>query len=227
MTEKEKSQGFSLKEKTACLIGCGGLGCNIAVHLAGAGIGKLFLCDFDMVSASNLNRQFLYTKEDIGKSKCKRAKEKLSLYSDECEFIAIEKKIKSKTDLSFAKDCDIILLAVDNAEGRIAAEKFALENKIPLVTGGIDGFYGMAYLYIPNTSPCTFCAGLRENSDIKNNVSSVAGIIGSAEAALATEYLLTQNSELGGNLLIYDEGRFHTLKISSSKECSTCNSNIN
>lgn len=223
MTEKEKSQGFSLKNRTVCLIGCGGLGCNVAVHLAGEGAGKLFLCDFDTVTESNLNRQFLYREEDIGKSKCKVAAEKLSAYSADCEFFAVERKIQSKDDLLFAKESHIIILAVDNSAVRTVAESFATENEIPLVTGGIDGFYGMAYLYIPHKSPCTFCAGLRENSRAKHNISSVAGIIGSAEAALATEYLLTGNDNLAGNLLIFDEGSFHTLKISPSEECSMCN----
>lgn len=67
--EKAQTQGFSLKDKSALVVGCGGLGCNVAVHLAGAGIGELTLCDFDKVSSSNLNRQFMYTVEDIGNKK--------------------------------------------------------------------------------------------------------------------------------------------------------------
>ena len=59
MIDRIALQGFDIRKYTAAVIGCGGLGCNIATHLACAGIGKLILCDFDTVSESNLNRQFL------------------------------------------------------------------------------------------------------------------------------------------------------------------------
>lgn len=222
LTEKEKTQGFSIKDKSACIIGCGGLGCNIAVHLVGAGIGKLILCDFDKVCQSNLNRQFLYIKEDIGKSKCQKAKERLSLYSNDTVLQCIERKIKKTDDMSFAKDCDIILLAVDNSEARKVVQSFAVKEGIPLVCGGIDGFYGMSYLFIPYISPCPDCAGLNEVSKAKHSVSSTAGIIGSAQAALAVRYLTTKNNKLSGKILIYDEGSFDTLKIAPSENCSVC-----
>lgn len=222
MTKRENVQGFSIKDKSACIIGCGGLGCNIAVHLVGAGIGKLYLCDYDTISLSNLNRQFLYTKSDIKKSKCETAQNRLMLYSQETEFVCINKKIKASDDLSFAKECDIILLAVDNSHTRRVVGNFAEQNNLPLVCGGIDGFYGMAYLYIPKFSPCPDCAGLNKRSKATYNISSTAGIIGSVEAGLATEYLLTADKKISGNILIYDSGVFDTLKIKPSENCKIC-----
>ena len=79
---KGKTQGFSLKKFTAAVIGVGGLGCNIATHLAGAGIGRLLLFDFDKISETNLNRQFLYTKDSIGEDKVFEAKKRLEEYSE-------------------------------------------------------------------------------------------------------------------------------------------------
>lgn len=222
MTEKERTQGFSLRNKSACIVGCGGLGCNIAVHLAGAGIGKLILCDFDAVCESNLNRQFLYTKEDIGKSKCKAAKKRLSQYSEDTKLTCIERKIQSAEDMEFARACDIILLAVDNADARKAVQSFSVKYEIPLVCGGIDGFYGMSYMFIPNLSPCPDCAGLNENTKAKYSVSATAGIIGSFQAALAIRYLLTKDKSLSGKLLIYDESCFDTLQIKASNSCPIC-----
>lgn len=222
LSVKEITQGFSLKDKSAAVIGCGGLGCNIAVHLSGAGIGKLYLCDFDRVCESNLNRQFLYTKEDIGKDKCQAAKARLELYSDDTEIHSFKRKIQSEGDMDFAIDCDIIILAVDNATGRKAVQDFAVRENIPLVCGGIDGFYGMSYLFVPGVSPCPDCAGLNENGKAKYNISAVAGIIGSAEAALAIKYILTKDKHLSGKILIYDECSFDTLEIKPSKNCPIC-----
>ncbi len=219
---KVKTQGFDISGKSACIIGCGGLGCNVAVHLVGAGIGKLLICDFDTVSNSNLNRQFLYNKKDIGKSKCITAKEKLIDYSDGTEILSFEKKIEKEEDLDFATECDIVILAVDNVEARKTVQQFCTEKKIPLVCGGIDGFYGMCYLYLPSVSPCPDCAGMNTNDKAEFNISSTAGIIGSAQSALATEYLLTKNEDLAGKILLFDQGNFDTLKIKSRLECPIC-----
>lgn len=223
MNIKEETQGFSLRDKKAMLIGVGGLGCNVAVHLAGAGIGKLYLCDFDKVSESNLNRQFLYNKNDIGKFKADKAKDFLSEYCSDTYIESHRIKIEDIEDASFAFDSDIIICAVDNSKGRAAAESLAYELNIPLVVGGIDGFYGTAYLLIPGYSPCLKCAGSDSDKAAKHNISSTAGIIGSAEASLAINYLLTEDKTLSGKLLIYDEGRFDTLAIISRKDCDICN----
>lgn len=219
---KEKTQGFSVSDKTVCLIGCGGLGCNIAVHLVGAGIGKLYICDYDTVSESNLNRQFLYTETDINKKKVITAEERLKAYGSSTKIVATHKKIEFCEDLAFAKDSDIIILAVDNAEARISVQNFCDKTDIPLVCGGIDGFYGVCYLYIPKVSPCPDCAGLNTPSKARYNISSVAGVIGSLQANLALRYLITEDTDLSGKLTVFDETEFSSLTIKASQECTLC-----
>ena len=213
MNIKEQTQGFSLKDKKALVVGCGGLGCNVAVHLAGAGIGKLILCDFDTVSESNLNRQFLYTREDIGKSKVLCATEKLTLYAPDCEIIAVKEQINDISKLQFSTECDIIFSCVDNNDARLILESVCRENNIPLVHGGIDGFYGVAYLYVPSFSLTPSEAGLCQGSKAKYNISAVAGVIGSFQASLGIKYLLTKDNSLSGRILIFDEDKADTLNL--------------
>lgn len=208
MTDRAFTQGFSLEGKSACLVGCGGLGCNISVHLVGAGIERLVICDFDTVSESNLNRQFVYTKKDIAKPKTECMKRFLDSFG-ETKIEAHNINIKSQSDLEFAKSCDVVLLAVDNSDARQIVAEFCDNNDIPMVFGGIDGFYGMAYLYIPKVSPPPAIDG----DGAKHNVSCTAGIIGSAQAALAIQYLITKDIDLSGNLLVYDRDTFDTLSI--------------
>lgn len=209
--EKELTQGFNLKNKSALLLGVGGLGCNIAVHLAGAGIGNMMLCDFDTVSESNLNRQFLYTVNDIGKEKAVCAEEKLKLYAPECNVSAWINQIGKVDDLDFAKNCDIVFSAVDNDRTRLILKNFSDKYRIPLVLGGIDGFYGMACLYLPGKSD--FPPIFKTEQPVDFSVSSTAGIIGSLQAALGIRYLLTKNQEISKKLLIYDETDISTLKF--------------
>ena len=211
--EKELTQGFSLKNKSCAVIGLGGLGTNVAVHLAGAGINKMYLCDYDTVSKTNLNRQFMYTSDDIGKNKTEALERRLSAYAPECDIVMINEKINDISDLNFSLGCDIIFSCVDNNSARITLEGFCRENNIPLVHGGIDGFYGVSYLYVPSHSLTPSEAGLCEGSKAKHNTSAVAGVIGSLQATTGIEYLLTRDNSLSGRILIFDNNKTDTLNL--------------
>lgn len=219
---KEETQGFSLGEFTCGIIGVGGLGCNIAVHLAGMGAKELILCDFDKVSEGNLNRQFLYKKEDIGKEKVEIAGKELREYAPDVKITAVNKKISRESVPGELRYCDIIFIATDNKVSREIMSDFCRENNIPLVLGGIDGFYGKVYLYIPGITPCPLCAGMLDGKKAETNVSAAAGIIGSLEATLGVRYLLTKNTSLGGTLTVYDEASFSSLAVKPTKTCKYC-----
>ena len=101
--EKRLTQGFSISDKSCAVIGLGGLGTNVAVHLAGAGVGKMYLCDFDTVSKTNLNRQFMYTAEDIG----------ICLGQAFYEAMGDKRGITRYADTTLPMDESLILTAVD------------------------------------------------------------------------------------------------------------------
>jgi len=222
MASPYKTKAVDITQKSAAVIGCGGLGCNISVHLAGLGIGRLMLADFDAVSESNLNRQFLYRAEDIGKPKCALAARRLKAYAPECEILTESIKIQNEADLSFAENCDIIFLAVDNNPTRKLVQGFCAKNNIPLVNGGINKFFGTAYLYIPGKTPCLACAGLIE-SETKNltPVTSTVGIIGALQVELGVKYLSGSEAQ-AGILYIYDNGTLEQMKIMPQKDCGIC-----
>ncbi len=211
--DKELTQGFSLSDKSCAVVGLGGLGTNVAVHLAGAGVGKILLCDFDRVSQTNLNRQFMYVAEDVGELKCEKLKKRLSAYAPEITLEAVKEKITEDSQKEKLKECDIIFSCVDNNDTRMILEDFCRENSIPLVHGGIDGFYGVAYLYVPSASLTPSQAGLCEGDKAKHNISPVAGIIGSFQASLGVKYLLTEDNSLSGRILIFDENKTDTLNL--------------
>lgn len=220
---KEKIQKFDISDKAAVVIGCGGLGCNIAIHLAGSGIGKLTLCDFDKVSESNLNRQLLYTEADIGKSKVICAGERIKAYSHETEVISIERKITSESDFDFLFGNDIVFLAVDNNDARKIITRFCAEKKIALVNGGINGFFGTAYLYVPDKTPCPECAGLLQaDSKTIASVSSTAGVIGALQCELGIRFLLDNETDSAGRLYIYDNSTITKLLIKKNHDCIIC-----
>lgn len=224
MVNKADIQGYDISDKSAVVIGCGGLGVNICTHLSGAGIGKLTICDYDVVEEKNLNRQFFYDRSMIGRPKCEMARAFLSNYATEISVNYINKKITAVVDFEFAKETDIVILAVDNIDAREITQEFCCKNNIPLVNGGVNGFFGIAYLYVPNKTPCLACAGMLNECDCKTyNSSATAGIIGSIQAQLAINRLLDNEYTNGCELIVVDNLNISRLKIKSGRDCPLCN----
>ncbi len=213
MSIKSDTQGFDLSGKSAVIVGCGGLGTNAAVHLCGMGIGRLILIDGDTVEARNLNRQFFYTPQDIGQPKCELLASRLSAYAPDCVLTAVRQIISAADDLSDFSDADIFIAAVDNLSARRVLNDFCRESGVPLVNGGIHGFFGTAYAYLPGQTPDLAQAGLltAENPS-PVSVSSTVGVIGALQAQLAAQ-LLRGDTTCAGRLYIFDNNEIHSLQI--------------
>ena len=109
---KDLQQKFSLACIAVC--GLGGLGSNVAISLARAGVGKLILIDFDKVDISNLHRQ-QYNVSQLGMYKTNAIKQTLSEIAPYCKIVTHTEKI-TEDNLSLIADCDIVCECFDNAE---------------------------------------------------------------------------------------------------------------
>lgn len=127
---------------TIALCGLGGLGSNIAISLARAGIGKLILIDFDKVDITNLHRQ-QYKANQIGMDKTDALSENLK---EIAPYIGIEShtvRITEDNAVELLKDADIICEAFDNAECKAMLTNLILEtmpNKFFVAASGMAGF---------------------------------------------------------------------------------------
>ena len=127
---------------TIALCGLGGLGSNIAISLARAGIGKLILIDFDKVDITNLHRQ-QYKANQIGMDKTDALSENLK---EIAPYIGIEShtvRITVDNAVELLKDADIICEAFDNAECKAMLTNLILEtmpNKFLVAASGMAGF---------------------------------------------------------------------------------------
>lgn len=213
MNEKAQLQGFDLSGKRAAIVGCGGLGTNAAVHLAGMGIGALLLIDGDTVETRNLNRQFFYTPADVGRPKCDVLTQRLRAYAPDCGAVGLQTMIRTPDDLGQAADADILIAAVDNVAARRVLNDFCKARSIPLVNGGINGFFGTAYAYLPGMTPDLEQAGLLDAENRKPaSVSSTVGMIGALQAQLAAQ-ILCGDTHGAGKLYILDDNAIHTITI--------------
>jgi sulfur carrier protein ThiS adenylyltransferase len=105
----------TLKTKTVGIAGCGGLGSNCAMALARVGIGRLVIADFDVVSESNLNRQYFF-RDQVGKLKVYALKDNLLRVNPNVKINAFDLRLCSNDIVEVFSDCDVIIEAFDLAK---------------------------------------------------------------------------------------------------------------
>ena len=151
MDALNKRHGAPLKEKfssaTVAICGLGGLGSNIAIALARAGIRKLILIDFDRVDISNLHRQ-QYKAAQIGLYKTEALAENLAEIAPYTEANAVTVKITEENLAALLKDADVVCEALDNAEAKAMLVNGILEQ---LPDCYLVAASGMAGMDSPNT----------------------------------------------------------------------------
>ena len=118
-----------LKDKSVFVAGAGGLGSNVCVMLARAGVGHISVVDFDLVEASNLNRQ-QYFRDQLGEPKVKALKENLLRINPELEITIIETKLTAENcEELIPKEIDIVFECFDKAEAKAMLSSFALTKR--------------------------------------------------------------------------------------------------
>ena len=139
---KRNVKGISekLKKAKVCILGLGGLGSNVAILLARSGIGYLKLVDFDIVEASNLNRQ-QYRISHIGMKKTEAIRTIIKEVNPFVEVEILNKKIDRENILSIVGDVEIVVEAFDVAETKAMAIEELLINgdKILVSASGMAG----------------------------------------------------------------------------------------
>ena len=139
---KSNVKGISEKLKKAkiCILGLGGLGSNVATLLARSGIGYLKLVDFDIVEASNLNRQ-QYRISHIGIKKTEAIRTIIKEINPFVEIEVLNKKVDRENILSVVEDIEIVVEAFDRAETKAMAieELLTSGNKILVSASGMAG----------------------------------------------------------------------------------------
>ena len=141
----EARHGKDLQAKftgaTVAICGLGGLGSNIAVSLARAGVGRLILIDFDQVDISNLHRQ-QYMADQIGLYKTEALTENLKRIAPYVEIISHTARITEENFREFLQDADIICEAFDDAEAKAMLVNGVLEQlhtKYLIAASGMAG----------------------------------------------------------------------------------------
>jgi len=200
-----------LKSAKVLVIGAGGLGCPILQYLTAAGIGTIGIIDDDEVDQTNLQRQILYTIEDIGRSKAKVASERLSKLNPFVFFKVYEEKLDRDNALDLFSEYDIIVDGSDNFPTRyLVNDACVLVNK-PLVFGSIFKFQGQVSVLNYEDGPTYRCLFPSPPApDAVPNCSDIGvlgvlpGIIGSLQANEVIKIIVGIGEVLKGKLLYFD-----------------------
>jgi len=129
-----------LKAARVLCVGTGGLGSPMAFYLAAAGIGTLGMVDFDVVDASNLQRQIIHSTKDIGRKKLDSAAEKLLALNPALNVVKHEVMLSSANALDILKDYDIVADGTDNFPTRYLVNDACVLLGKPNVYGSIFRF---------------------------------------------------------------------------------------
>jgi molybdopterin/thiamine biosynthesis adenylyltransferase/rhodanese-related sulfurtransferase len=223
-----------LKAARVLCVGTGGLGSPLALYLAAAGIGTLGLVDFDVVDASNLQRQIIHSTKDIGRKKLDSAEEKLLALNPALNVVKHDTMLSSANALDILKDYDIVADGTDNFPTRYLVNDACVLLGKPNVYGSIFRFEGQASVFATEKGPCYRCLypeppppGLVPSCAEGGVLGILPGLVGVIQATEAIKLILGKGESLIGRLLLVDalNMRFRELKLRKNPECPVCGAN--
>lgn len=230
----------ALGSSRVLLVGCGALGCVLADAMTRAGVGHLRIVDRDFVELSNLQRQMLFTEDDVAahlpKAVC--AADRLRRVNSSIEIEPVVADADFTNVRGFAEDVDLILDGTDNFEIRYLINDLSLDTGIPWIFTGCTGSHGQMMPVFPGQSACLRCLmtnppppGTTETCDSAGVLGPAISVIASLQAATALKILVYRRSNSNSitcdvplKLTIVDVwgGTFRQMDVSTLRESSEC-----
>ncbi len=217
-------------DASVLIIGMGGLGAPAAMYLAAGGIGRLTLCDYDIVETSNLQRQIIHMDKAVGEHKVESAKQTISALNPECRVETIEYQMDEKELFEHIDNADIVLDCTDNFPTRFDINRGCVTTGTPLVIGAAIRLEGQVLSYQPG-SACYQCLYPQsyenaESCELEGVLGPVVGVIGSLQALQAMLILAGQGEPLRNRLSLFDASamEWHNVMLPKNPNCPVCSS---
>ncbi|HEX3045717.1 MAG TPA: HesA/MoeB/ThiF family protein [Bacillota bacterium] len=215
-----------LKESTVAVLGVGAIGGASALYLAAAGIGRLILADRDVVELSNLNRQILFTTDDLGKSKAQLAGKRLQELDPGVETQVVVCDIGEEELPGLLGDCNFVLCCFDKNKSRFLVNWECVRRNLPATYGFAQDFSGELITSLPGKTACLACIMDDSFPEPEETpiIGPASGIVGIAMAAAAIRYLTEIGELMAGYRLVYDLAFPELLKIPLERNpaCPVC-----
>ncbi|HVF66621.1 MAG TPA: molybdopterin-synthase adenylyltransferase MoeB [Pyrinomonadaceae bacterium] len=220
-----------LKAARVLMIGTGGLGAPTGMYLAAAGVGTLGVVDFDVVDASNLQRQIVHGTKDVGRPKIESARDRLNDINPNVKIEAYETRLTSENALELFREYDMVVDGTDNFPTRYLVNDACVLTGKPNVYGSIFRFEGQASVFWAARGACYRCLypeppppGLVPSCAEGGVLGVLPGIVGAIQANEAIKLILGGGEPLINRLLLFDAWklRFRELKLRKDPACPVC-----
>ena len=222
-----------LKAAKVLVVGSGGLGSPLLLYLTAAGVGQIGIMDFDSVDESNLQRQILFTVDDVGRAKASTAAKRLKALNPHVNFKVYETALNNDNALEIIQEYDIVADGTDNFPTRyLVNDACVLANKVN-VYASIFRFEGQVsvfnYLFpdgqrgpnyrdlFPEPPP----PGLVPNCAEGGVLGVLPGIIGSLQANEVIKVITGVGQPLAGRLFLFDAAAFSSRTLKVNKNART------
>ena len=222
-----------LARSSVLLVGCGALGCVIADSLTRAGVGHLRIVDRDFVETSNLQRQTLFTENDVTEHvpKAVAAQRRLQQVNSSVSIEPIVADVDFQNVMELSEGVDLMLDGTDNFEIRYLLNDVALQRGVPWIFTGCTGSHGQMMPIFPEDSACLRCLmpsppppGSTETCDTAGVLGPAIGVIASLQAAVALKILVGDKENVPRKLTIVDvwDLTFRQMDVSALRESTEC-----
>lgn len=184
-----------LLDSQVLIIGLGGLGTPAALYLAGAGVGTLVLADDDDVHLSNLQRQILFTTEDIDRPKSQVSHQRLTQLNPDIQLTALQQRLTGEALKDAVARADVVLDCTDNMATRQEINTACVALNTPLITASAVGFGGQLMVLTPPWEQGCYRCLWPDNQEPERNcrtagvVGPVVGVMGTLQALEAIKLL--------------------------------------
>lgn len=223
-----------LKNSSVLVIGTGGLGSPVALYLAAAGVGRIGLVDYDVVDATNLQRQVIHGASTVGRLKVESARAKMLDLNSDIQVDVYNEPFTSANAMRIAQDYDVIIDGTDNFPTRYLSNDVAVFLGKPNVYGSIFRFDGQVSVFDARRGPCYRCLfpeppppGLVPTCAEGGVLGVLPGTVGTLQATEALKLLLGVGDPLIGKLLLYNalDMSFDFVTLKKNPKCRVCGPN--
>ena len=221
----------ALKDAQILIAGLGGLGSPVAMYLVAAGVGRLTLCDPDVVELSNLQRQVLFQEKDCGSAKVDCARRALLELNPSVDIDILQRPVDETWPKQTSEHFDVVLDCTDNLAARHCLNRYCISARTPLVSASALGWEGQiaTFDFPQHCRPCLACAlpeGAGEpvaNCANSGVIGPVLGTMGSLQAIAAIKFIL-RKKVVHGRMQRYSalDDQWLTFTIGHNPGCPVC-----
>ena len=224
-----------LLDSKVLFIGAGGLGSPGMLYMAAAGVGTIGIVDFDVVDASNLQRQIVHRTDRVGMRKVESAQMTINALNPDVEVVIHETMLGPDNVDELIAGYDLIFDGTDTFETRYVLNDAAVRARIPVVHASVFRFEGQLTVFKPFEGPCYRCLyptppppELAPGCSVAGVLGVVPGVMGLLQATEGIKVLLDIGDPLVGRLLIYDalDGAFSELQLRRDPGCPACGDGV-